>query len=352
MTDNSEGWPDYAEAARSNLFQHAVPLGGGVNGGVGGLPTVGMRPDARPQQTVTNTINRFDPVMLNRQTPPPLGAGYWNNAGNAMGSAAENVIMGNVTGAAFDPIRLRQQDALSRAEQGRRAATAAQVHRSGFSGTPLGAMAGNAAESDLLRNRFSANLDLEAARQDMMRQGAGMAVDYANTVNRFAVEDREARQRAYDDANSRLATDVETNLFQYRELGIDRMTDANMAQLRQRAPTLVHNAQNLWTATGGGGDVPMWFIQTQYAAMSDPRYSNQLLQVREMLRDAGIDWSDGEFEAFSNLVVLGGLRSNPDTGQFEIDEALLRGESGDDRSLYERAQTGDVARPPRPPARS
>jgi hypothetical protein len=251
---------------------------------------------------------------------------YWGNAGNHIGVQAEGVINDMVSGNAMNAYRVQQNAALNRAEQNQRAGAAAQVQRAGFAGTPVGAAAANAAESNMLRNRFDANLGLEVERQNMRQQGAAAAMQYADTVNRFNTEYATNRQKVYEDAGRLVAADYDARRDEYAKLGIEGMTDADMDRLRQQAPTMVHAMQNMWSAmTGAEGDVPMWFIQSQHASLSNPKYGNMVMQYRDMISEAFPDWSPAEVEGFVALVMVGGVKWNAEKGEWEIDRNLLNG---------------------------
>jgi len=121
-----------------------------------------------------------------------------NNKASSNLLAAGNNIYDQITGKAYDPYALQTQQALGRAEANQRAKTASAIHSSGFSGTPLGASAGNAVESDLLRNRFDTNLGIEVERQNMKNTGIGNAMKYGDAVSQLQNDDLTRAKSVFD----------------------------------------------------------------------------------------------------------------------------------------------------------
>jgi len=268
------------------------------------------------------------------QAPEPTtkddAAGLVKQAGGVVGDM--------ITGDAMNAYRIQQNAALARAEQNQRANTAAQIQRAGFAGTAVGTGYANAAESDMLRNRFDSNLGLEVERQNMRLQGAGVALQYADAVNRFEREGTESRQKAYEDAGRNLAADYQSQRRHYNTLGIMDMTDAGMDRLKREAPTLMHNMQQKWAAENGEGEVPLWYVQTQYRSLSDPVYGNDVLLMEEMFVEAGMD--PIQAKALAIFAFNGFLTYNPEANRWEINEEMLKGLSGESGASSSTMPTG------------
>ena len=125
-------------------------------------------------------------------------------AGNLMEQSG-NQIASQLSGNAYAPFAMQTQQALGRAEANQRARAASAIHSAGFSGTPLGAAAGNATEAELLRNRFDANLGIEAERQKSMSVGAANALQYGDAVNKWKADSADAEQQELSRARSNAA---------------------------------------------------------------------------------------------------------------------------------------------------
>jgi len=152
---------------------------------------------AQPQGTVYGATTTGTPLSVNSYVAPQSLTELGNKAQNNM-IAASDVINNQLTGKAFNPYALQTQQALGRAETNQRAKAASAIHSSGFSGTPLGASAGNAVESDLLRNRFDANLGIEVERQNLMNTGVGNAMSYGDAVNQLQNDDVTRAKSVFD----------------------------------------------------------------------------------------------------------------------------------------------------------
>jgi len=292
----------------------------------------------------------------------------WSNAGNPLGAQAEGVMQDMMSGNTYNAYAIQNREALGRAEANQRASTAAQIHQAGFSGTPLGAGAGNATEGTILRNRFDTNLGIETARQNMRERGMNTAFGYADQANRFAMDqerlgiekdrfglekdrfaqEQTANQQAlYNAAGQSMAADFETHRFEYAQLGIESMADTDFESLRQSAPTLVHNAQNRWTAMGNEGDVPLWFIQSEYKSLSNPVYGNQLLQAENMFKEFGM--SEEQAKAYATFMAEGLLQYNPETGKVEINQEMLDALNKNDAAAKNDSRSHSAASQEQPP---
>lgn len=140
-------------------------------------------PTATPVATPTATTYGSTGVTPMTNTASELST----LAGQNMLSAG-NVIGQQVSGQSFNAFAAQQKAAQAAAERAQRSAAAQQIHQAGFSGSALGAGAGNSVESDILQNRFKNTLNTEVERQNKMLQGAEAAQGYANNVNRFNAE--------------------------------------------------------------------------------------------------------------------------------------------------------------------
>jgi len=161
-------------------------------------------------------------------------------------SAASDVINNQLTGKAYDPYALQAQQALGRAEANQRAKTASAIHSSGFSGTPLGASAGNAVESDLMRNRFDTNLGIEVERQNMMNTGVGNAMKYGDAVSQLQTDDL---------ARAKSVFDLDRTKWDWEDGKIDTATRREAEQLalgaakRNDAQDALSLAHSNWTGS-------------------------------------------------------------------------------------------------------
>jgi len=143
-------------------------------------PIIQPLPPSTPQPSPPST-----PQPTPEPNATPMAAtGLQKQSADLYGKAG-NVIDNQMTGNAYAPMMMQTQQALGRAEANQRAKAANAIHSAGFSGTPLGAAAGNATEAELLRNRFDTNLGVEVERQKLMNTGANNAMQYGDAVNRF-----------------------------------------------------------------------------------------------------------------------------------------------------------------------
>jgi hypothetical protein len=268
--------------------------------------------------------------------------------GTPMSTAAEKAVTDNVTGQAFRPFAAQQREAQARAEANQRAGNALAVQRAGFAGTPMGAMAGNATEATLLRNRFDNNLGVEVARQEAMRQGADQAMRFDQdklAQDRAAIENRQLR---YGNAGSNLASYIK---MRGEELGeIDIAGAKSVADIKTKDPVFVAHAQEWWEAQGFTGEIPLDVLQRQYLSATNPAYTNAVMMAMDDIRKAFPDMSEEEVQAWGRLQEFGVLYYDPKANRVRINEDLLGKYEGIPMSGTE-AGAGE-GRPPRPSSRT
>jgi hypothetical protein len=131
---------------------------------------------------------------------------------------AQGVATDMMSGAAFDPYRAANREAMARATAQKRASVANQINSAGIGGQGLGMQFARSTENDLMAQRFTNQLETAKAEQAMRQQGAGlglnleqqMALENQNAAqNRLAQGQLSLQSRAQDAAeeNSRLANE-------------------------------------------------------------------------------------------------------------------------------------------------
>ena len=166
-----------------------------VTGPDPGAPTPAYVPPATVKGTTGGTYAAYSGPRNTGGTPLDVTA-------NDLYGKAGGVIGNQLSGNAYSPFALQTQQALGRAEANQRMRAASAIHSAGFSGTPLGAAAGNATEAELLRNRFDANLGIETERQKLMNIGVDNTFKYGDAANKFQSDQSDKAQYELSQAHS------------------------------------------------------------------------------------------------------------------------------------------------------
>jgi len=182
-----------------------------------------QKEDLSPSTNTTSVLPEQVYVPPSRISEGTVNPGTTYTGNNSTGVTPVDVTAGNLieqsgnqianqlSGNSYASLALQNQQALARAEANQRAKTASAIHSAGFSGTPLGAAAGNATEAELLRNRFDTNLGIEVERQKSMNDGAANALQYGDAVNKWKADTAATRQQltsqAFSNASSMLMSD-------------------------------------------------------------------------------------------------------------------------------------------------
>jgi len=251
-----------------------------------------------PTSAIAPGLLGAQPLMQGRSVvaPPAPTSTIWDSTATPsttpLGAKTEGVINDMLSGAAFNPHAIQMREALGRAEANQRASTASQIHQAGFSGTPLGAGVGNAAEGALLRNRFDTNLGIEVARQGMKQDGAQMALGYADQANRFALDrerlgmekDRFVQEQAAnesvlrDKAMGDLAAASQQNPQWMTAI---ESSDPMLLAGLMNDPVFKRTMQEAWERQGGQGQFDMNWTAQQMTNIRDKE--NAVLQARNAL---------------------------------------------------------------------
>jgi len=225
-----------------------------------------------PQVYTGDVAQKSISAPLSPQTQPttPMGApvtnglnnpnnNYWDQAGTNLGEGTEKVINDMATGAIFGPYAAQQREAQVRREANARAATAGAIHQAGFSGTAIGAGAGNATEAQIARDRFDNNMNLEVARNDARLQGAQAAMGYAQAANQFERDDWNFREQQYDKEGDNFSSyvmahpELESAVAAAARSNDPAQQGAVINSIRQTDPTLDQQLQKMWGRAGEQG---------------------------------------------------------------------------------------------------
>jgi hypothetical protein len=291
-----------------------------------------------------------------------------NNKAQGNMSAASDVINNQLTGKAYDPYALQTQQALGRAEANQRAKTASMIHSSGFSGTPLGASAGNAVESDLLRNRFDTNLGIEAARQDMMNTGVGNAMnfgtltsrlqddDLSRATNRFALD-----KSKYDFEDGKIDTEMRRDADRFalgeakNNVALANLSDGmashpgwvdavsfGMGGAKDyagvqalRSDVMFNKAmQDAWAASGGAGQYTDDFAFDQLNAWKNT--TNNEIVAKRAFKEMGLG------DDAANLL-YDAIRTNTlESLGVKLEKVTMTGDDGEEKEILQFKRTSDV----------
>ncbi|MCL2220089.1 MAG: hypothetical protein FWC23_08280 [Chitinispirillia bacterium] len=247
----------------------------------------------------------------------PGGNAVWNGAGTQFGVGTENVINDMLSGKAMGAYGVQQNAALARAEQNRRANTASQIHSAGFAGTPMGAGAANAAESEMLRNRFDANLGLEVERQNMRMKGAEAAMGYADQVNRFELQQNELRNQQNELQNQQ--NERFSNSIMINQHWVDAVASGDPMRMNDLFADQDFNRtmQAQWEANGNAGE-----YDRDWAARQVENIRNQSdagVQMTRALKSFFPDWSDEDVQGIVQAIISKDLGITKDAdGNYQI----------------------------------
>jgi hypothetical protein len=272
-----------------------------------------------PMQATATANQWVRPVTPESVTPmQPSAAEQIKTAADNNMLGAGNVVNDMTTGDAYNAAKAKQDLALARSEQQQRAATAAGIQRMGLAGTPVGAGYGNAAESDMLRNRFEHNLNTEVARQETKERGATMAMNYADMVNKFEQDDIDKRLKglAADDAEYEIGRKKVTDRWtdfsdaMTAHLGwidIAKSGPMGMAQLRSdpefmKTMTAYNGGDGNFTDQWAMGEIMGWHQSTDTMAQATRAFMSMGMSEedastwanRAYLNANGLDWYEDE----------------------------------------------------------
>jgi len=263
----------------------------------GTTPQTVTTPGTTPQTVTTPGL----------QKPPTVYDPLWSNTNPGIAKGFTDTLNQSLSGQIYDPFVAGQQQALATAEANKRAGTAAQVASAGFAGTGIGQQAGGATEDQLLSNRFNTNIGIEQAKNQSRLAALGMAQNYA---------------QANQSSAGLLKQNFAAYVTNHPELlkGVNEQTVFN-------DPTLKTQAQNLWQAQGGQGEVPAKWASDQINAVNQSGNATIMAHkaIDYEIQNGVYTPQEGEVvkSLLSNKAVLAAYKKDPKTGQLIPDVSAL-----------------------------
>jgi hypothetical protein len=295
-----------------------VPPAGQATG-----PLAGMTNPTEWQKN-SSTQNR----VVNPQIP--VGGFTFQGVGDRnLGTATNAAIQGQVTGSAYAPIGLSEQEAQRRAESNQRATDASAINRLGIQGQGIGQQIAANTDQQNLVNRFDTSLKIAQAKESMKNTGIQNAMNLSasekalqtgqlNTAAQFGSDQdfmaaykniygsdldpasvAQARAAVKEGVRQTLETGILNNA-QQRQNVLDQSTK-NLHDVVSRSKTLNPDGsvnttamladqstqealKKMWETQGNTGDVDSTWAKNQLRLLTDPQYSTQIGQLDTELK--------------------------------------------------------------------